>query len=127
MRDGQNSEKQQNSNQSIDRVEARLSEFSLEDLSRLTFRLADGQALDCWSSTAVQFQAYIQRFGTIEGVDTDSWSPFDRLDYLNGLLTYCGEKHRRFPFTLTAVNPLVEGSGDESESKKGTKEAVKEA
>lgn len=121
MQEQQSSEKQQNSNQNTDPVGARLSEFSLEDLSRLTFRLADGQERDCWSSTAAEFQAYVKRFGTVEEVDTDAWTPFDRLDYLNDLLTFCIARRRRFPFTLQPAKPPVEEADDDTMSKKADK------
>lgn len=128
MQEQQNNEKQQNSNPKTDQPGVGLNEFSLEDLSRLTFRLDGAQELDCWSSTAVQFQTYVQKLGTsVENVDTDVWTPFDRLDYLNSLLTFCHAHRRRFPFTLKPVNRPVESDEDDSTSKKATKKEAKEA
>lgn len=123
MQEQQSSKKPQNSNPNTDQAGAGLSAFSLDDLSRLTFRLADEQVRDCWSSSAVEFQTYVQRFGTVEEVDTDTWSPFDRLDYLNGLLAYCRANRRRYPFTLMPVTPPVESDDDEGDTKKEAKKA----
>ena len=123
MQEQQNSEKQQNLNLRTDQVGAGLNEFSLDDLSRLTFRLADGQERDCWSSTALEFQAFVRRFGAVENVDTDAWTPFDRLDYLNGLLAYCRANRRRYPFTLRPIAPPVESDEEDTDAKKEAKKA----
>jgi len=110
---------QHKSEQKSDQAEAVESVFKLRDLSRLTFRLDAGQELDAWSSTAVQFQAYVQRIvKRIENVDTDVWSPFERLDFLNSLWNYCAKKHYHFPFMLKPVEQPVETPESIQETKK---------
>jgi hypothetical protein len=103
----QTSEKQANSRPKTDQAEAVESVFKLQDLSRLTFRLGGDQELDVWSSTATQFQTYVQQFGTIDNVDTTSWPPFERLDYVNWLWNYCHKNRFRFPFMAKPVNAPV--------------------
>jgi hypothetical protein len=85
------------------------SRFQLMDLTRLIFVSGNDQApraLDCWSSSAAQFQAFIGQFGTVENVDVNAWGPFDRLEYVNGLWQHCQENGCTFPFQFNPVEQL---------------------
>lgn len=104
------SEKPLNSRQTSAQAEVNIeSKFQLKDLIRLTYEIGDAQghpqALDCWSSSATQFQAFISQFGTTENVDVNAWGPFDRLEYVNGLWQFCQENGFTFPFQ---VNPVAQ-------------------
>jgi hypothetical protein len=108
-----------NSKQTSDQAEHVESAFKLKDLSRLTFRLDAAQALDCWSSTAAQFQTYVQKIvKKVDNVDTSIWTPFERLDFLNGVYDFCQKRGVRFPFFVKPLQPPVERSEDEPTSKK---------
>ena len=84
--------------------------FQLEHLPRLTWKASDGSERDVWSSSAEDFHAYVQQFGSIENVDVAIWDVFDRLDYVNDLCTFCQEHGFQFPFAVKPVDKSHEVS-----------------
>lgn len=97
-----------NSKHTSDQAEANIEEtFQLSDLIRLTFEIGSAQdrpqVLDCWSSSAEAFQAFVSQFGSIGNVDVNAWGPFERLEYVNGLWGFCQENSFTFPFQLNPV------------------------
>ncbi len=96
-----------NSKPKIDQVAEHEPVFQMVDLSRLIWTRKDGQKCDVWSAETHDFETYVSQFGSVTGVD----SPFDRLDYMNGLYDFCLQNHYHFPFTIKPV----EQPGEDSE------------
>lgn len=84
--------------------------FQLEALPQLIWKASDGNERDVWSSSAEEFQAYVQQFGTVDNVDTSLWTVFDRLDYVNDLFAFCQKERYQFPFTIKPVERSDEAS-----------------
>lgn len=108
--------KQQNSSDTSVPVEANIeSRFQLRDLLQLIYEIGNETdpplVLDCWSSSAEQFGAFIRQFGEIED-DVSAWGPFDRLEYVNDLWEYCEANAFTFPFHLKPVAQPVKRSGE---------------
>jgi hypothetical protein len=99
VKDKQKSLKQPKTSRTSDQAEASEGPFQLGDLIRITFTIS-GTEYDCWTSTAIMFQAYVGQFSTTSNVDTKKWDVFERLDFLNDLSAFCAEKGFTFPFAV---------------------------
>jgi hypothetical protein len=106
----QTNKKPINSEQNTGQAGANERAFQLSDLPRLIWKASDGNEHDVWSSDASDFQTYVQQFGTADNVDVSVWNVFDRLDYVNGLFTFCQQHGFQFPFVVKPVEQSQEVS-----------------